>query len=40
MEEKFEELKKIYEEKFTNSFLDDDIMDIGGHGQNPDSEGN
>jgi hypothetical protein len=31
MNEKFEELKKEYNAKFDISFLDEDIMDIGGH---------
>lgn len=38
--EKFEELKKICDEKYTSSFLDEEYMDIGGHGQDPDSEQN
>ncbi len=33
MNEKFEELKKEYNAKFDISFLDEDIMEIGGHGQ-------
>jgi hypothetical protein len=33
MNEKFEELKKEYNAKFDISFSDEDIMDIGGHGQ-------
>jgi hypothetical protein len=32
MNEKFEELKKEYNAKFDISFLDEDIMDVGGHG--------
>ena len=40
MNEKFEELKRLYDDKFASSFLDEDIMDIGGHGQNPASEQN
>ncbi len=32
---KFEEIKKSYEEKYEIPFLDEDIMDIAGHGQNP-----
>jgi hypothetical protein len=31
--EKFEDLKKEYNIKFDISFSDEDIMDIGGHGQ-------
>jgi hypothetical protein len=31
--ENFEELKKEYNAKFEISFSDEDIMDIGGHGQ-------
>jgi hypothetical protein len=31
MNDKFEELKKEYNAKFDISFLDEDIMDIGGH---------
>jgi hypothetical protein len=33
MNENFEELKKEYNAKFDISFLDEDIMDICGHGQ-------
>jgi hypothetical protein len=33
MNEKFEELKKEYNAKFDISFSDEDIMEIGGHGQ-------
>jgi hypothetical protein len=33
MNKKFEELKKEYNAKFDISFLDEDIVDIGGHGQ-------
>jgi hypothetical protein len=33
MNENFEELKKEYNAKFDISFLDEDIMEIGGHGQ-------
>jgi hypothetical protein len=33
MNEKFEELKKEYNVKFDISFSDEDIMEIGGHGQ-------
>jgi hypothetical protein len=33
MNEKIEELKKEYNAKFDISFSDEDIMDIGGHGQ-------
>jgi hypothetical protein len=33
MNEKFEELKKKYNAKFDISFLDEDIMKIGGHWQ-------
>jgi hypothetical protein len=33
MNEKIEELKKEYNAKFDISFLDEDIMEIGGHGQ-------
>jgi hypothetical protein len=33
MNEKFEELKKEYSAKFDISFSDEDIMDVGGHGQ-------
>ena len=40
MNEKFEELKRLYDDKFASSFLDEDIMDIGGHGQNSESEQN
>jgi len=40
MNEKFEELKKSYDDKFASSFLDEDIMDIGGHGQGSESEQN
>jgi hypothetical protein len=29
---KIEELKKEYNAKFDISFLDEDIMDVGGHG--------
>jgi hypothetical protein len=32
MNEKFEELKKEYNAKFDISFLDKDIMEIGGYG--------
>ncbi|WP_428025494.1 hypothetical protein, partial [Arcobacter sp.] len=35
MNEKFEELKKEYNAKFDISFLDEDIMEIGGQGQKP-----
>jgi hypothetical protein len=31
MNEKLEELKKEYNAKFDISFLDEDIMEIGGH---------
>jgi hypothetical protein len=30
---KIEELKKEYNTKFDISFSDEDIMDVGGHGQ-------
>jgi hypothetical protein len=33
MNENFEELKKEYNAKFDISFSDEDIMEIGGHGQ-------
>jgi hypothetical protein len=33
MDEKIEELKKEYNATFDISFSDEDIMDIGGHGQ-------
>jgi hypothetical protein len=33
MNEKFEEIKKEYNAKFDISFSDEDIMEIGGHGQ-------
>jgi hypothetical protein len=33
MNKKFEELKKKYNAKFDISFSDEDIMDVGGHGQ-------
>jgi hypothetical protein len=33
MNEKFEELKKEYNAKFDISFSDEDIIEIGGHGQ-------
>jgi hypothetical protein len=33
MNENFEELKKEYNAKFDISFSDEDIIDIGGHGQ-------
>jgi hypothetical protein len=35
MNEKFEELKKEYNAKFDISFLDEDIIEIGGQGQKP-----
>ena len=35
MDEKFEEWKKSYDEKFEISLSDEDIMDIAGHGQIP-----
>jgi hypothetical protein len=35
MNEKFEELKKEYNAKFDVSFSDEDIMEIGRHGQKP-----
>jgi hypothetical protein len=31
--EKFEELKREYDSKYDLNFLDDDHMDIAGHGQ-------
>jgi hypothetical protein len=33
MSENFEELEKEYNAKFDISFSDEDVMDIGGHGQ-------
>jgi hypothetical protein len=33
MNENFEELKKEYNTKFDISFSNEDIIDIGGHGQ-------
>lgn len=33
MNDKFEEMKKAYDEKFEVSFSDVDTMDLGGHGQ-------
>ena len=36
--ERIEELKRTYEDKYTNEFLEEDIMHIGGHGQLPESE--
>jgi hypothetical protein len=33
MSENFEELEKEYNVKFDISFSDEDVMDIGGHGQ-------
>jgi hypothetical protein len=33
MNKKFEELKKEYNAKFDISFSDEDIMNVGGHGQ-------
>jgi hypothetical protein len=35
LDEKFEELKKEYNAKFDISFLDKDIMKIGGQRQKP-----
>ena len=35
MNDKFEEMKKAYDERFEISLLDEDIMDIARHGQNP-----
>jgi hypothetical protein len=35
LDEKFEELKKEYNAKFDISFLDEDIMKIGGQRQKP-----
>ena len=33
MHDKFEEIKKACDEKFEIPFSDEDIMNIGGHGQ-------
>jgi len=40
IKEKIEEFQKSYEDKIANSFLDEDLMDIAGHGQPPDSPHN